>query len=107
MTNTTEAGKPEGKMLLERTRHRWEDNIKVNSKHESHIRCWVYRNLWLMQRRHTIRGLKYYTNPVTLYIYRKRAVRVTAGDSNFNVYVHCKIGIILYSTKNARMLMDA
>jgi hypothetical protein len=36
----------------------------------------------------------------------KRAVRVTAGDSNLNVYVHCKIGIILYSTKNARMLMD-
>jgi hypothetical protein len=36
-----EGGKPEGKRLLARTRHRWEDNIKMDSKYESHIRCWV------------------------------------------------------------------
>jgi hypothetical protein len=36
-----EGGKPEGKRLLARTRHRREENIKVDSKYESHIRCWV------------------------------------------------------------------
>ena len=39
--NATEGGKTKGNMLLSRTRHIWEDNIKVNSKHESHIRFWV------------------------------------------------------------------
>jgi hypothetical protein len=41
MRNATDSGKPEGKILLAGTRHRWEDNIKVDSKHKSHIRCWV------------------------------------------------------------------
>jgi hypothetical protein len=41
MRNATEGGKPEGKILLAGTRHRWEDNIKVDYKQESHSRCWV------------------------------------------------------------------
>jgi len=40
------------------------------------------QNLWLMPRRHTIRCFKYYTNLVSLHVYRMYAMRVTAGESS-------------------------
>jgi hypothetical protein len=42
----------------------------------------LIQNLWLMPRRHTIRCFKYYTNLVSLCVYRMNAMRVTAGKSN-------------------------
>jgi len=41
MRNATDGGKPEGKILLAETTRIWKDNIKVDSKHEGHIICWV------------------------------------------------------------------
>jgi len=82
MRNASEGGKPKGKILLAGIRNRREDNIKLDSKHESHIRCWLTQYLWLMPRRHTLWGFKYCTNPVSLCVYKMNAVHLTAGESN-------------------------
>jgi hypothetical protein len=47
-------GKPEGKRLLERPRHRWEDNIKTNLQE---MRCWVMDWIDLAQDRDRWRAL--------------------------------------------------
>jgi len=84
MRNTTEGRKPEGKILHAGTRHRWEDNIKLDSKHERHISRWVDKKSVVDTATPHSSGLQiqYYTNLLSLYVYRMNTVHVTTSKSN-------------------------